>query len=347
MMNETTQKLTEWAVNRIKRDYPDDVALLVAVKGHSVGGDGHGECFDYFVPANERGNGLSLTFIVGGVGYDLYPRSWERMERTAALDDWATLCLGNATILYSRSPEDEARFGAIREKLAQNLGDNRYVLGKALERLDVAMDLYRTMMFESKLYQLRQAAGYIFEYLASAVFYLNGTYEKDWTRGRIPALSALPALPEHFTEYYGSILTAQTGDALKELAHASIASFRAFIAGFRPDAPAERGAPDYQALADWYHELSLTWRRLRLYCAAADTDAAFVEACHLQSELSIVCEEFGLGEMDLLGSYDACDLSPLAARAAVLEARIVSEIRAHGATLRSYDTIGEFLSQNP
>lgn len=35
--------------------------------------DCHGECFDYFVPANENGNKLAQTFIIDGVGRDLYP----------------------------------------------------------------------------------------------------------------------------------------------------------------------------------------------------------------------------------------------------------------------------------
>ena len=97
-MNTDIKKLTDWAINKINREYPEDVALLVAVEGHSVNGDGHGLSFDFFVPATERGNSLAQTFIIDGIGYDLYPRSWERTERTAALDDPATLCLGNAQI---------------------------------------------------------------------------------------------------------------------------------------------------------------------------------------------------------------------------------------------------------
>lgn len=85
------------------------MALLVAVEGHSVNGDGHGECFDYFIPATERGNELAQTFIIDGIGTDLYPRSWERTERTAELDDRSTICLGNARIVYSRSREDTER----------------------------------------------------------------------------------------------------------------------------------------------------------------------------------------------------------------------------------------------
>lgn len=80
-MKNDTQRLTDWVIRTIKTEYPDDVALLVAVEGASINGDGHGEPFDYFVPATERGNELAQTFIIGGVGNDLYPRSWERMER--------------------------------------------------------------------------------------------------------------------------------------------------------------------------------------------------------------------------------------------------------------------------
>jgi len=51
---------------------------IIGIKGHSTDGDNHGECFDYFVPATKRGEELAETFIIDGVGHDLYPRSWER-----------------------------------------------------------------------------------------------------------------------------------------------------------------------------------------------------------------------------------------------------------------------------
>ncbi len=109
-MNHTSNQLTDWAINKIKKEYPEDIALLVAVEGHEVNNDGHGLCFDYFVPATERGYELSQTFILEGIGHDLYPRSWERTEQTADLNDRVTLCLGNAKILYSRTPADTERF---------------------------------------------------------------------------------------------------------------------------------------------------------------------------------------------------------------------------------------------
>ena len=72
--------LTQWVIDKIRNEYRDDISLLLSVKGHCTDGDGHGEVFDYFIPETERGCSLARTFIIDGVGHDLYPRSWERME---------------------------------------------------------------------------------------------------------------------------------------------------------------------------------------------------------------------------------------------------------------------------
>ncbi|HYE80558.1 MAG TPA: hypothetical protein VEG39_00170 [Clostridia bacterium] len=345
-MDITTQKLTEWAINKIKTEYLNDVALLIAVEGHSVNGDGHGECFDYFVPATNKGNELSQTFIINGIGYDLYPRSWERTERTANLDDRATICLGNAKILYSRTKEDEDRFNAIRNKLYDNLNNKEFTYKKALENLNIAMDLYRTMMFENELYKVRMASGYISYYLSLAVAYLNGTFFKNWRDGQLPELLTMKSIPDNFIEYYKGVINAKNADELKCLAYLIISTARQFIASQKTAPAAAPCNSNFTDLADWYQELSLTWRRLRYYCHINSSDAAFGDACLLQNELSIVSEEFGLREMDLLGCFDATDLNKLINQATELEKYIVSEIESHGVKLKNYDTLDAFLSKN-
>lgn len=345
-MNAVTPRLTEWAINKIKTEYPGDVALLVAVEGHSVNGDGHGECFDYFVPATERGNELSQTFIIDGIGYDLYPRSWERTERTANLDDRATICLGSAKILYSRTKEDEERFMEIQKRLYDNLKNKEFTYKKALENLNIAMDLYRTMMFEDELYKVKTAAGFINYYLALAVAYLNGVFFKNWREGQIPELMTLKAVPHNFVEYYKAIIAVGTVNELKSLSHLIISTSRQFIASQKPSLKAATHNHDFAELASWYQELSLTWRRLRYYCSIQNSDAAFNDACNLQNELMIVGEEFGLRSMDLLGQFDATKLDALRDRAEELEKYIVSEIEGHGIKLKKYDTLEDFLTEN-
>jgi len=356
-MKNKTNQLTEWVINKIKTEYPDDVALLVAVEGASVNGDGHGEVFDYFVPATERGNEMTQTFIIGGVGNDLYPRSWERCERTANMEDWASLCLGKAKILYSRSEADVERFEAIRQKLFANLSDPVFVYKKALERLENAMDMYRTMMFEERLYKVRGLAGFIHYYLSMGVAYLNKTYVGDSShhQGMLPMYANWERLPERFAEYYESILAAKTVGELRSIAHLLIASVRRFIAAYKPQGSTVKST-NYQDLAEWYQEMRTTLNRIYHYCETGNADAVFIDACSLQNELSVISEEFdcfnsfkaeeqfGLEEMDLLGAFDAQNLAPLAQRAAEIENAIVAVIKAHNITIRSYDTLEAFLA---
>ena len=343
-INNATKRLTEWVINKIKTEYPEDVALLIAVDGASVNWDGHGEPFDYFVPATERGNDLEQTFIIGGVGNDLYPRSWERTARTASLDDRASQCLGKARILYSRSKEDEERFLAIKQKLFDNLADPVFTYRKALQNLDLAMDLYRTMMFEERLFKVRALAGFVHYYLTISVACLNKTYIDEWQSGLVPVIEKWKELPERFIEYYEAMLGASTIGELRSLSHLLIASTRQFIAKYKPASAAGKEAPDYTWLAGWYEELRTTWNRIYHYCAVKNSDGAFIDACNLQNELNIVGEEFSLDEMDLLGCFDANNLKPLSLCAEELEKVIISVIENSGLKIRRYDTLDEFLA---
>ena len=339
-----TKRLTEWAISKIKSEYPDDVALLVAVEGASVNGDGHGEPFDYFVPATERGNKLAQTFIIDGVGNDLYPRSWERTERTANLDDPATQCLGNARILYSRSKEDEDRFMALRRKLFDNLADPAFTYRKALENLDMAMDLYRTLMFEDQLGKARALAGYVHHYLAISAACLNNTYNDNLHSGIAEVMKKWKKLPGGFIEYYEAILSASTTAELRSLSHLLIASTRRFIAEHRNTNTEPKKNPDYAWLAEWYQELRTTWNRIYHYCGIRNGSAAFDDACNLQNELEIIGEEFGLSEMDLLGSFDLGNLEPFSLRAAELERKIIAAIEDNGVKIKRYGSLDEFLA---
>ncbi|MCL2056425.1 MAG: hypothetical protein FWH02_04290 [Oscillospiraceae bacterium] len=345
-MTAQSKKLMQWAINKIKTEYPDDVALLVAVEGASVNGDGHGEPFDYFVPATDRGNQLSQTFIIGDVGNDLYPRSWERCERTANLDDPAAICLGKAKILYARSKEDEERFEAIRQKLFDNLADPVFVYKKALENLDVAMDMYRTMMFEERLWKVRCLAGFVHHFLFTSVACLNGDYWKDWHFGALAAIAQWEGLPERFGEYYCAVMEASTVSELRNIAHLLIASARQFIARYKPESTVPAGEPDYRWLAAWYQELRTTWNRLYYFCEQQNSDAAFIDACNLQNELSIIADEFALGELDLLGAFDVHGLRLLSARACELEKTVVRAIEEKGVKIKRYATTEEFLAAN-
>jgi hypothetical protein len=344
----TQKELTNWVITQIQEKYKDDVALLIAISGHALEDDCHGECFDYFIPANENGNRLAQTFIIDGVGHDLYPRSWKRIENMAEFRDNFTYGLGDAQILYARSEEDRKQFAAMQERLKTNLQDKDFMLKKALERLDTAMEIYRTMMFEESLYKVRMAAGFIARYLSFAVACINGTYFKQRLDLETVELAQMKEVPENFIPYIEEIVKAKSVEELKKLSHEIIRTSREFLTAHKQSKPAEAEAktPDYKELAGWYEEGSLIWRRIYYHCDTQNYERAFPDAISLQHELNIIKEEFGLQEMDLLGSFDATNLSAFRQRAQELEQYIISEIENHGVILNKYDTLEQFLAKN-
>lgn len=345
-MKPMQRELTAWAITQIQEKYPEDVALLIGVSGHSLENDCHGECFDYFVPANDNGNKLAQTFIIDGVGHDLYPRSWQRIENMADLNDDFAFGLADAKILYCRSEADKRHFIELRERLMSNLKDKDFMFKKALGKLDTAMEIYRTMIFEASPYKVKMGAGFIAHYLAFAVAYINGTYFKQRLDLETVELAQMKELPEHFINLYEAIVKATASEELKTLCFNIISTVRGFIADRRPLEAEALKQPNYKELAAWYEEMSLTWRRIYYHCDAGDYQRVFRDALSLQHELNIIKEEFGLVEMDLLGSFDIRDLNGFKKRAEELENYILSEIEGHDVAINRYDTLEQFLAEN-
>lgn len=345
-MKTANEKLLDWLINKIEREYKDDVSLVIGNDLLRLEQDTNGSYFNYFIPANEKACTLARTFIIDGIGYDLYPRSWESIENSANLDDYNPTCLGNVEILYYRSEEDKQRFLAMQTRMRENLADPGFMFKKALEKLNIAMEIYQTMMFEDKAGKVRMAAGFIADYLSVSVAFANQTYFKYSQIDQMAELSSMNANPDNFLQCYKSIINADSVDELKKLSHEMISNTRRFLSSRKPENEIKEYNRDFRNLADWYQELCYTWRRIYWWCDKKDVQKAFVWGCGLQHELDIVKEEFGLEEMDLLSSFIAGDLTSFRRTAERLERYIVEEIGRHGVKLEKYDTIDDFLAMN-
>ncbi len=352
----TLHPLTDWVIKKIEAEYKDDIALLIGIKGHSTDNDEHGECFDYFIPASERGNELSQTFIIEGVGHDLYPRSWERVALSAELKDMAIVLTG-ATILYARSEEDVARFEALKKRLRDNLNNDTFVYEKALEYLDRALEVYHSFVFEEKSYRARSEANVIHLYLSQAVAVMNHTctdspiYTERQAYDTTPESSLyhcpeMKQVPDGFFTYAGKMLTIQNVKELRETVYQLIRTTRAFVLERKPATSSVSKEINYQDLADWYQELSLTWKRIRYFCKNSMVEKAYTDACYLQNELLYVADEFGLEEMNLLDSFNADDLELLVFRSGAIEQEILHTLEVHGIEVNSFASIADFLNSN-
>jgi hypothetical protein len=257
----TESKLDNWVINKIKTEYKDDVALLIGHNSYRLEEDKAKATFSFFFPATEKAMGLAKTFIIDGAGYDLFPMSWERIERMAGLDEDNASCVGDATILYYRTEADKKRFEEIQARLKQHLADARFMLNKALEKLDVSMGLYQGMMFEDTLYKLRKAAGYIVLYLSNAAAYSNGKYFSTSHQSHAADLKTMKSIPEDFIRLYEAVVKARSAEELKKLCYEMIYNTRQFL-NAKKGSNKSTPNPDFSSLADWYQELSYAWREI-------------------------------------------------------------------------------------
>lgn len=343
-MKNIDKDLIKWITNKIEKEYKNDVSLLLGRKGAcKVPGDGEEVAFDFFIPATDRGYGLARTFIIDDMGYDLFPMSWERVEGLAALNEGIIFCLADSEILYARNEADRERFEILRKTLYNNLKDKEYAYKKSLEKINFAMDIYKTMMFEKSLCSVRKAAGGIIEYLCEAIVIINGTYiKKDYGYAeRLSQIKELKKVPRNFIENYEKIIGGKDIDEILQVTHNIIEETRDFFNGFKVEKVSK--SYNFDELAGWYEESRYTFRRIEYACENNNVEGAFSWGCYLQIELDILTEEAGLKTMDLLGTFDDNDLSNFAKCSKEIEEYIVSEIKNHNVQLRKYSTLDEFL----
>ena len=105
------KEFLNYAKNKVKTEYADDISLVL-IYGSYINGTANSksdvDC--YYIPKTERGYRLGVGFIIDGVGYDVFPISWERVERIADLEESLSPLVGDAEIVYCNSESDEKQF---------------------------------------------------------------------------------------------------------------------------------------------------------------------------------------------------------------------------------------------
>ena len=295
----------------------------------------------YFVPVTEKGYQFGQTFILEGTGFDIWGIDWNRLERFADLEEYNITVLADAEILYSRCPEDTARFESLKERLSDNLTDNAKTRECAMNAYAQAKDIFLNMLF-SKGSDIRLCAGYILDYLARSIAFVNHSYFKKSQTDQINELSAMKKLPAAFLDKYLNVITEHSDGDRKRLCYELIVSVGDLITqeyGEEDNPPEEHY---FQDLADWYAELSYTWLRIRHYTELNDIIKAHMWGILLQNELDQVCRDFGLKKMELMSVFDPEDLTAFAKRANELESEMREIIVNGGGVIHEYMSIEEF-----
>ena len=177
LRKELNRQVVRWLKERAAGPFAGDLSLVAAYGSHFNGTETEYSDVDcYFIPKTDRGWEFAADFLLAGVGYDVFPLSWERARGIAQLKEPLVPLVGDAVVLYAGSPEDASRFQALQEELARCLKDRAYCCAMSWERFQEAARHLAQLRAQEALVPSRVQAGQLLMAAAEAVALQNGTY---------------------------------------------------------------------------------------------------------------------------------------------------------------------------
>lgn len=349
--NSVNDKVVSWIENRVRTKYNDDISMVLLYGSYINGTANRRSDVDcYFIPKNDRGYEMAVDFMIDGIGYDLFPISWDRVESIAALKEVLLPCVGDVKILYYHSEEDLERFRQIQRKQQHNLKNTVYVKRIAEERFLFACDLYSEMTVHTDTNAIRKLAGNIIMTLADAIAIFNHDYFHFGLKKQLEDLQTrFPAIPKEFTNAYIRVI--QSPDHTSCIEHCfTLLTITADYLGLESqihetaakEQVSSKAQPDFQWLAGLYEEISSTFNKIYICCETGNYVLAFLSAVCLQRDLDDAVE-YGGEKYSLLDSYFYAELPLLARRAKEIEADYVQRILDGGGRIKSFNSFEEFL----
>ena len=334
MGKETRDRLVSWIEETVGKHYAGKVALVCLYGSHVNGTANEKSDVDcYFVPKTQEGLSLARTFLLEGVGYDLFPMAWERLEAIARLEQSHQPLVGDVQVLYADSPEDLRRLEDVQQRLKDNLADAAYRSRVAAGRFERACS--RLPLETDDWKNARLKAGGLLMDVAEAFAFARGQYYHYGLKRQFPDLLALSDLPNDLEEGYLAVLKGQSPGEMAAASRALLA--RCPWPFVHNQQPVDWGAPLPAAeLAPLYEEVSSTFQKIYVCAQKGDSVLAF---------LSAVCLQWELPWTDLLSPYRYDNLAPLAENARQVELAVRREIAQGGIRLREYETFAEFEQQ--
>lgn len=340
-MSYQNDQVIKWAVDTIKREYAEDVSLLLLYGSYENGTSNDLSDVDlYFIPKTERAYELNQTFIIGDIGYDLFPMSWHRVEEIANFNDRLLPCVGDVKILYVNSVEDETRFKNLQLTLQKHLSDPCFMLSKAKQRLNEAKKTIGELIIASTGGESRLHAASILCELAECVAFLNQTYFHRGLKTQFEDLKQMRHLPLHFLELYDFIVNT-TSDEERQMACIALIKSTEFLVSHQD---AQERNIDYDQLIGRYEELCSSFNKIYTHCKLQNAVLVYLSAAQVQEELNDITQSFNFPSFDLLGHFDASNLEEFSLEAFKIENDLIATLDDYVIPIRSFSNIETFLN---
>ncbi|MDO3411826.1 nucleotidyltransferase domain-containing protein [Saccharibacillus sp. CPCC 101409] len=353
-------------IERIRRDYADDVAIAAYYGSYLDGTATERSDLDFFfIPATPAGHKAGLAFILNGISFDFWPISWERAGCMARMEDAKAGILADCKLLYVRSDEDLERFNQLKHQLKDIRsfeGDAEFA-SRARQRLNDAYPCLYELRRGGAGQELSLCRQMAFEVMAPALEALallnRTTYNKGWGRN-LSQMFDFAIRPEKFEATLELILRSanipEVIAACERLVDEVAELIRRQLARYETE-------PDYPQRGEgFFEEFKGILDKVQSACERRDYELAFFSAVQADSELNrflVFCEtgtwKFGriaaeegrkIAERAKLPALtpllDPDNLFALQSAAHMLETFLERYLREQGVEIRRFDNLEPF-----
>jgi hypothetical protein len=310
---EKNEKLINMVIERAKRDFPEDIAII-GLSGSFSTGDFHEKSdLDLIIINNtDRGWEISAGFILDDVGYDIYCTPWNtRIEAEANLESPMVSCLTNLKVLYCARPEYLERLKTYQKKALDELAKpiGLASLARAQKYINKAKQYYSEALLSDEIGAVRYASGKLAFEIINAINFLNNTCFQHGTRRYLDELRPLKYLPKNFEKTYMDIINAKSIAEIRSAAFILLKDITMLYD--KMDAKLiDHPIPTYDNLDGTYEELWCNLRNKVINSTQAkDKSYAFLTAVNAQNYLDEMTADRGTKKLDVMKyfSSDALD----------------------------------------
>lgn len=295
-------------IEKIKKDYKDDIAVVVIMGSYIYNATHSKSDLDmYYVPKTDRGYNLAKVFIMDGIGFDLWPISWERMQGIANHDERITSIITEGRVLYHGSEEDLERFNQLKAK-ALDVSNKDKFIKKSQEQLDKTYKMYFKLLKAESLSEARMhAMGIIFSVTYGLALLNRDTVKRG--RGKLKEeIMSMPLVPKDFPTLYDTVFFSSDIEEIKTAYGQLIGNMEELI--LEEEAKEMKLDSFKNRLTGFYEELINFYNKIHHACEIGDSYTALfaaVEITHQIDEFFTGTEVSAKQLPDIVGAYDTKD----------------------------------------
>ena len=338
----TNNQFTEWFLDKIEKEYPDDVDLVLGCSSLQAPGYEDETRPDIFVPATKRGYELASLFLIGRCKYDIYPRPWDEIEQYVALEHYDTMLFADSTLLYARNENIVLRYQDCLMRLEANKNNPNITMNTAIHDYNRAIEIFEECCFQTDLSTIMMCGGYVCDFLTHSLAAINGTYIPKSFTGQYEFILSCEKRPDGFEQLWYAVNNSHDAGEIKQLCSLLLRKMKIFLGqNGSQNTPLET-----DGLARWYEEMTEDFNRIRGFAKKRECMNVRGWATKLQWELNNAHNDFGLRKFSLLSNYKENNMDDFLHAVDDCEKCIADIIASGGTSLRRYANVADYIKSH-